>query len=86
MLLMVQRMCSALPFCGEVYEQDIRRITPLVAKNTREKALSNSRQVSHSVALMVRPNCVETYNNNNNNQTFYSQASWDRLEMKPQES
>jgi hypothetical protein len=23
--------------------------------------------------------------NNNNNQTFYSQASWDRLEMKPHE-
>jgi hypothetical protein len=23
--------------------------------------------------------------NNNNNQIFYSQASWDRLEMKPQE-
>jgi hypothetical protein len=24
-------------------------------------------------------------NNNNNNQAFYSQASWDRLEMKPHE-
>jgi hypothetical protein len=23
--------------------------------------------------------------NNNNNQAFYSQASWDRLEMKPHE-
>jgi hypothetical protein len=23
--------------------------------------------------------------NNNNNQAFYSQASWDRLEMKPYE-
>jgi hypothetical protein len=24
-------------------------------------------------------------NNNNNNQAFYSQASWGRLEMKPHE-
>jgi hypothetical protein len=47
MLLMVQRMCSALPFCGEVYEQDIRRITPLVAKNTRESIV----ELTTSVAL-----------------------------------
>jgi hypothetical protein len=26
-----------------------------------------------------------SYNKNNNNQTFYSQASWGRLEMKPHE-
>jgi hypothetical protein len=25
------------------------------------------------------------YNNNNNHQAFYSQASWSRLEMKPHE-
>jgi hypothetical protein len=25
------------------------------------------------------------FHNNNNNQAFYSQASWDRLEMKPHE-
>jgi hypothetical protein len=32
---------SALPFCGEVYRQDIRRTTPLEAeKNTCEEALS----------------------------------------------
>jgi hypothetical protein len=28
---------------------------------------------------------VTEINNNNNNQAFYSQASWGRLEMKPHE-
>jgi hypothetical protein len=28
---------------------------------------------------------MELHNNNNNNQAFYSQASWGRLEMKPHE-
>jgi hypothetical protein len=28
---------------------------------------------------------VGAYNNNNNNQVFYSQTSWGRLEMKPHE-
>jgi hypothetical protein len=59
-LLMVRRMRLALPFYGEVYGQYIRRSTPLVAKNTREEALSNSRLLSHWTALMMRPNCVET--------------------------
>jgi hypothetical protein len=28
---------------------------------------------------------VLVHDNNNNNQVFYSQASWDRLEIKPHE-
>jgi hypothetical protein len=39
---MVPRERLALPFCGEVYGQDIRRTTPLEAKNAREETLSNS--------------------------------------------
>jgi hypothetical protein len=35
----------------------------------------------HIVAISAREVCL--YNNNNNNQTFYSQASWGRLQMKP---
>jgi hypothetical protein len=60
MLLMVRRMRSALPFYGEVYEQDICRITPFVAKNALEEALSNSWPWSHWMVLMVLPNRVET--------------------------
>jgi hypothetical protein len=41
-LLMVQRMRSALPLYGEVYGQDIHKSTPLVVKNAREEALLNS--------------------------------------------
>jgi hypothetical protein len=29
---------------------------------------------------------AHVYNNNNNNQAFYSQASWRRLEMEPHET
>jgi hypothetical protein len=35
--------------------------------------------VSHISAVCP---CGMPYNNNNNNQAFYSQASWGRLEMK----
>jgi hypothetical protein len=42
MLLMVRRMRSDLPFYGEVHGEDIHRITPLVAKNALEEAMSNS--------------------------------------------
>jgi hypothetical protein len=38
---MVRRVCSTLPFCEEVYGQNIHRMTPLVAKNAWEEALSN---------------------------------------------
>jgi hypothetical protein len=44
---MVRRVCSALPFCGEV-------------KNAQEEALLNLRLLSHWTALMVRLNYVET--------------------------
>jgi hypothetical protein len=57
---MVRIEHSALPFCGEVYGQDICRTTPLEAKNAREEAFSNSRLLSHWTTLMVRPNYVET--------------------------
>jgi hypothetical protein len=53
--LVVRIMRSALPFCGEVYGQDIRSWTPRVRKE-REVELSNSRPLSHWTALMVRPN------------------------------
>jgi hypothetical protein len=42
MLLMVQRIHSSLLFCGEVYGQDIHRITPLVLKDALAAALLNS--------------------------------------------
>jgi hypothetical protein len=57
---MVRRERSASLFYGEVYGQDIRRMTPLEAKNAREEAMSNSRPLSPCTALMVWPNCVET--------------------------
>jgi hypothetical protein len=57
---MVQRVCSALLFYGEVYGLDNHRMTPLEAKNAQDEALSISRPLSHWTALMVRPNCVET--------------------------
>jgi hypothetical protein len=57
---MVQRVCLALPFYEEVYDQDIRRMTPLEAKNVRVEALLNSRLLSHWMALMMQPNRMET--------------------------
>jgi hypothetical protein len=57
---MVRRVRSTLPFYGEVYGQDISKMTPLEAKNVQEEALSNSRPLSHWTILMVRPNYVET--------------------------
>jgi ABC-type cobalamin transport system permease subunit len=57
---MVQIMHSALLFCGEVYGQDIRRITLLVVKNAREDVLSNSRPLLQWTALMMLQSCVET--------------------------
>jgi hypothetical protein len=57
---MVRRERSALPFCGEVYGEDIRKTTPLEVKNAWEEALLNSRPLSHWTALMMRANYVET--------------------------
>jgi hypothetical protein len=38
------------------------------------------------LAILVRWNGIwRHYYNNNNNQAFYSQASWGKLEMKPHE-
>ncbi len=34
---------------------------------------------------LVTSDCHSSLYNNNNNQAFYSQASWGRLEMKPHE-
>jgi hypothetical protein len=49
-------MRSALPFCGEVYGQDIQSWTLWVRKKEREVELSNSRLLLHWTALMPRPN------------------------------
>jgi hypothetical protein len=40
------------------------------------------------LSVLVHPTkpCSDTVINNNNNQTFYSQVSWGRLEMKPHET
>jgi hypothetical protein len=59
-LLMVRMMHSSLSFCGDVYGQDIRKITQLVVKNVWEEALSNSWPLYHWTDLMVQPNYVET--------------------------
>jgi hypothetical protein len=55
-LLAVRIMRSALPFCYEVYGQDMRKETPLARKKAREVELSNSRPLSHWTDLIVQPN------------------------------
>jgi hypothetical protein len=53
-----------------------------------DQILTSPQQVYHWDFANFNVDCFRPflYNNNNNNQAFYSQASWGRLEMKPHES
>jgi hypothetical protein len=52
-----------------------------------DQILTSPQQVYHWDFANFNVDCFRPFlYNNNNNQAFYSQASWGRLEMKPHES
>jgi hypothetical protein len=55
-LLMELMMRSALPFYGDVYGHDIRSGVPFDRRKIQVEELSNSRSLSHWMALTFLPN------------------------------
>jgi hypothetical protein len=57
MTLLMERMIrSALPFCGDVYGHDTRSYVPFDRRKIWVEELSNSRPLSHWMALIFLPN------------------------------
>jgi hypothetical protein len=71
----------------ELIEESINYIITLAKKLLLTNSSKKSRLSCGLIATtkkcphLMRP--LKLYNHNNNNQAFYSQASWGRLEMKP---
>jgi hypothetical protein len=61
MTLLMERMIrSALPFCGDVYEHDIRSCVPFGMRKIWVEELLNSRPLSHWMAFIFLPNGFDT--------------------------
>jgi hypothetical protein len=57
MTLLMERMIrSALPFYGDVYGHDIWSCVPFDRRKIQVEELSNSRPLSHWMALIFLPN------------------------------
>jgi hypothetical protein len=55
-LLMKRMIRSALPFYRDVYGHDIRSYVPFDRRKIQVEELSNSRPLSHWMALIFLPN------------------------------
>jgi hypothetical protein len=63
----------------EIKQKKVKR--QLKNWNTKRRKRSNKKKETKVLNYVTRLHSWNCHNNNNNNQAFYSQASWGRLEM-----